>query len=416
MGLPAGNPLKVESVSLPTFAWVALTNGCNLKCTHCQRGLLQKQGLIRQTEMSWKVFKRLDSEVLPHLERIQFGGNNFGEQLCASTWDKFFARVSKRNIGISIVTNGTLLNSERIKAMVEAEVEFNFSLEGAGKASYEAVRGHPFERFFSIIKQTCEEKIKRSGNGARVNLGFTIFHDNIRELTDLIRMADRLGIDRIIVTHFVPWHESQRRQSLVYHKELANRMLEKTKILARELGIRVDLPKPFRIDDRQEKPASPERRHAKPCFHPWRSFSINEKGDVMPCCATSVVMGNLERSSFYEIWNGSKYRRLRRTVNSSHPLVFCRDCVFREIAVGSTEPISFWSDEAFLLAAIGPKQSKNSSSLVFRKMKNRLMKKHWGGRILPYLIEFYRRHGAFYVTDVFDTWLIPLARRFSQKR
>jgi len=410
------NQSQTDSACWPSFAWIAVTNRCNLNCTHCQRDLLMEQGLLKPSEMSWKVFNRLESEVFPHLRRIQFGGNNFGEQLSASNWNTFLEKVSKHNIDISIVTNGTLLNTNRIKAMVRAGVEINFSLEGASKESYEAVRAYRFNRFLDIIKETCEEKTRRPENGAQVNLGYTIFYDNIGEITDLIRMADRLGVDRVIVTHFVPWHERQRRQSLVYHKELSNHMLEKTKQLARELNIRVDLPRPFRIDDSQEKPDARERKLAKPCYHPWRSFSINERGDVMPCCATSVVMGNLERSSFSEIWNGRKYQKLRKTVNSSRPLVFCRDCAFREIDRESSQPISFWSDEKFLLAAIGTEKHLNSSSLLLRKMKNRLKKAKWGEMALPYLMELYRKHGAFYVTDIYDICMTPLSKRPSRKR
>jgi MoaA/NifB/PqqE/SkfB family radical SAM enzyme len=156
-------------------------------------------------EMSWKVFNRLESEVFPYLKRIQFGGNNFGEQLLASNWDSFFERISKFKLGISVVTNGTLLNTSRIKAMVEAGVELNLSLEGVSKEAYEAVRGYKFDKFIGIMKKTCEEKMRMPENGAQVNLGFTIFKDNIREVTDLIGMAARLGVDRIVVTHFAPW-------------------------------------------------------------------------------------------------------------------------------------------------------------------------------------------------------------------
>ncbi len=413
MGKIENNQTLADSHSMPSFAWIAVTNRCNLRCTHCQRGLLKEQGLLRRREMSWKVFQRLKSEVLPHLKRVQFGGNNFGEQLVASKWDDIFAEISKLKIEISIVTNGTLLNPDRIKAMVAAGVELNFSLEGTGKESYERVRGYGFDRFLDNIKQTYEEKIRRPQNGARINLGFTIFHDNIRELTDLIGMAARLDVDRVVVTHFAPWQESQRRQSLVYHKELCNQMLATAKILARELGIRVDLPWPFTANNSQENPDFQQSKLVKPCYHPWRSFSVNEKGDVTPCCATSAVMGNLEETSFHNIWNGSKYRKLRKTVNSTRPLVFCQDCAFRGIEIESNESISFCSNEEFLLAAIGGQQHKNSSSLVLRKMKNRLKKTKWGQRTLPHLVEFYRRHGAFYAADIYDGWLIPMAKKFS---
>jgi hypothetical protein len=84
--------------------------------------------------------------------------------------------------------------------------------------------------------------------------------------------------------------------------------------------------------------------------------------------------------------------------------------------VGSTEPISFWSDEEYLLAAIGPEQRKNSASLTLRKIKKRLRESRWGSKALPHLIELYRRHGAFYITDIYNIWMPPLIKKNSRKR
>ena len=386
---------QTKLVSLPSFAWVAVTNRCNLKCMHCQRELLKEQELVKPRDMPWKIFNKLEAELFPHLERIQFGGNNFGEQLLASNWDSFFERISKFKIGISIVTNAILLNPKRIKAMVDSGGEFNLSLEGITKESYESIRAYKFEKFLNIVKETCLEKIKKSESGARVNLAFTIFRDNISEVTALMRISVQLGVDRVSITHFVPWQESHRHQSLVYHRELANQMLEKTEKLARELNLKADIPRPFRIDKNQDKPILNGIRPLSPCYHPWRSVSINEKGDVMPCCATSVVLGSLESSSFSEIWNGRKYKKLRKTVNSSRPLSFCRNCSFRGIEIHSTNPLAFCSDESILLAAIGPDEHSKSFTLLLRKAKNTLQKTSWGRKLIPYLMELYRRHVAF---------------------
>jgi radical SAM protein with 4Fe4S-binding SPASM domain len=415
-----GSPLMAESAhsrasavsdSMPSFAWIALTSKCNLKCTHCQREFLKSQGLLKPRVMSQQVFEQLESEVLPHLERVQFGGNNFGEQLATSRWDDVFETVGKHEMDISIVTNGMLLNGDRIRAMVDAGVEFNFSLEGASKSTYEAVRGRGFDEFIGIVEQVCREKSSRPETCASVNLGFTLTRDNVRELPDLLELAARLGADRVIVTHFAPWQESQRRQSLVYHKELCNEVLERARNFARGFDLRVDLPEPFGIDADGVDPEPREPPPRKPCYHPWKSFSVNEEGDVMPCCSTSVVMGNLEKSSFHDIWNGRRYRKLRKTVNSSHPLIFCRDCPFRSIDPRSEEQISFWSDEKFLLAAIGTEKHLTTSSMALRKLKTRLKETGWGQKALPHLTELYRRHAAFYVTGIVDKFLLPLTRR-----
>jgi radical SAM protein with 4Fe4S-binding SPASM domain len=287
--------------------------------------------------------------------------------------------------------------------MVEAGVEFNFSLEGATKESYEAVRGHRFEKFFNVIEETCREKNMRRDSGSQVSLGFTVFRDNIRETTEIIRKAAQIGVDRVIVTHFIPWEESQRNQSLAYHKGLSN---------AGELGITVYLPSPFKTDGGGTT-APQDSFPKKKCFHPWKSVSINENGDVMPCCASSVVMGNLGRSSFSEIWNGARYRKLRNTVNSSRPLVFCRNCAFRQIDAGSGKRVSFWSDEEILLGAIGTGERRKSSFMLLRNIKGELRKTRLGRRLLPYLINLYRNHGAFYVSDIHDIWLNYLAGKLS---
>ena len=42
------------------------------------------------------------------------------------------------------------------------------------------------------------------------------------------------------------------------------------------------------------------------CSHPWDWFEILSDGRVFMCCATwlPVIVGNLTKESFEEIWNG----------------------------------------------------------------------------------------------------------------
>jgi MoaA/NifB/PqqE/SkfB family radical SAM enzyme len=131
---------RLSDYAMPTFAWVGLTSHCNLNCGHCQRMHLVKHNLLYPGELSEEIVEKLEAQLFPHLERIQFGGNNFGEPLLASNWDNCFVRVRNLRIRMSLVTNGTLLTPERIRAMVEAGVEFNFSMEGATPQTYEKVR------------------------------------------------------------------------------------------------------------------------------------------------------------------------------------------------------------------------------------------------------------------------------------
>ena len=131
----------------------------------------------------------------------------------------------------------------------------------------------------------------------------------------------------------------------------------------------------------------------------------------MPCCATSVVMGDLEKSSFLEIWNGPKYRKLRKTVNSSQPLSFCGNCGLRGIEVGSSAPLSFCSDENILLAVIGPTNHVRTFTSILRRVKDSLYKVRWGRKLLPCLVEFHRQHGAFSSLEAYSDGFISLLNK-----
>tara|TARA_B100001179_G_scaffold175642_1_gene130910 strand:- start:290 stop:1180 length:891 start_codon:yes stop_codon:yes gene_type:complete len=51
------------------------------------------------------------------------------------------------------------------------------------------------------------------------------------------------------------------------------------------------------------------------CEYPWLSVSIMADGNVVPCTQISnheLVLGNINKNTLEEIWNGKKYQELRR--------------------------------------------------------------------------------------------------------
>lgn len=73
-------------------------------------------------------------------------------------------------------------------------------------------------------------------------------------------------------------------------------------------------------------PIADEKRTASRTYHlcpyPWFSFMIASNGDVVACCRDlehKTVLGNLFEQEFEEIWNGDKYRALRRDLVNRQP-------------------------------------------------------------------------------------------------
>jgi len=48
-----------------------------------------------------------------------------------------------------------------------------------------------------------------------------------------------------------------------------------------------------------------------PCTAGWYNARIRFDGTVMPCCRCYISLGDLNKESFREIWNGRKYLEFR---------------------------------------------------------------------------------------------------------
>lgn len=335
--------------SRPYFAWIAIGGRCNLDCAHCGIPPRDKRD-PDIPELSRSVFEMLKCDLFPYLETCAFGGNNVGEQLLASAWDHYFEEMDQFRFRLILVTNGVLLNRERIAKLVARGAQINLSLEGVTRPTYESIRGPFYDRLISNLQLLKEERRRQPGTGAVVHLGFTVCYDNVRELAQLMEFAARYEVDEVSAHHFVPWYEYQRSQSLVYHKTLGNEWFARAVRRSEELGIRVYLEQPFQIESlAPRRPgAVPSRAPCPdPCFLPWTSVSINEWGLVHPCCGSDMRMGDLNTQEFEEVWNGDRYRRLRSTVNSKQPFPACAACVQRMLFSSSA------AKEANLMRYIG---------------------------------------------------------------
>lgn len=376
--------------SRPSRAWISFAGKCNLKCVHCPRSTLNDI-LVDNNDLSPEVFGKLEKDLLPFLYECKVGGNNLGEQLLAKQWDSFSGRIGKYLFRRYLVTNGLLLNRERITHLVRNGWSIDFSIEGATKETYKAIRGGDFDKFIEIVRECCNQKKNISGTNSKVRFGFTIFYDNIEELIPLIEIGAKIGVDEILVAHLIPTKECQRNQSLVYHKGLYNFFYNKAITRAQKLGVLLKLPSSFPImkmngENGNGKDCSNGEK-SKKCYHPWTSASINEKGDVFPCCVFDKPMGNLREANFNEVWNGRKFQKIRSTVNSSRPIGNCRNCPLR----GDEYTHLFCNEERELLSIIGITNNFDTVFFIRSKVREVLGGSTCGKKIIGKFKSVYRK-------------------------
>ena len=354
--------------SRPRNAWLALTDKCNLKCRHCPRSLQPEAGR-EASDLSEEVFDQLERELFPFMERCVLGGNNLGEPLMAERFDELLERMTQFGMRPELISNATLLSPERIKKITKSQGVFLISVEGVGK-TYEKIKGIPWANVLKAIEALNEaRKAQGTSNDTLIILGLTAFYENIEQLLDLVELKS-LGVDEIMVHHLSPCREEHRYQSLIYHRSTCNRAFDQARRRAEELGLKMHLPDNFPLKSLAEPHEGSAQSHQgassfKPCFLPWQSVSIDEAGRVMPCCASQMFMGDLKRASFMEVWNSSRYQRLRATVNSEKPLEDCRTCPLRQDNM-----------EVSLLKGISQSPSDQLSIKTFlvKKVRERLLK------------------------------------------
>jgi MoaA/NifB/PqqE/SkfB family radical SAM enzyme len=82
-----------------------------------------------------------------------------------------------------------------------------------------------------------------------------------------------------------------------------------------------------RVDGASGIPA-PKSATISKCEAPWRWLVVNNRGDCLPCCYLQGTVGNLERQTAEEIWNGTPMQELRSSIAGGevHPLCQGASC------------------------------------------------------------------------------------------
>lgn len=372
---------RIALESLPVRAWLAFTSRCNLNCLHCPRGSASDRPRS-EMDMEPSLFQRIEKQLLPYLNACRVGGNNLGEQTLARQCDDYLKRLSDYPMARCLVTNGTALKPETAKILVAYGWTVDFSTESATEDTYRQIRHADFERFLGIVRETCRSKAQFGSNDSVVRFAFTAFYDNLDQLPELVTLTESLGVDEIVVTHLIPMSEAQRFQSLAYHRGLSNQVFRVSAERAQKLGIPILLPPPFAVRSMESaSDVSREQTSSAPplrCLHPWTSISIDEQGDVYPCCIYEKPLGNLHKSDLVSIWNGKRYRHLRKTVNSHRPPSNCQHCPLR----GSTYTSHHCNDAESLLRQIGPTDVVDSSFFFRMKVRQFLNRSSLGSYLL----------------------------------
>jgi radical SAM protein with 4Fe4S-binding SPASM domain len=228
--------------------------------------------------MGWDVFEAALSQAgALGVPRLVF--HTTGESLLHKELPRMVRVAKERRFQVFLSTNGMLLDKRRATELLEAGLDqLRFSIEGASKETYEAVRvGGRHDRLLANM-----QGLRRLRDETHSPMGITVNSVYMKETAPEVEQFYRTYGP--LVDH-IEW---------TYLGNQGNHMPE---IVARSSTV-------------------PTRRRAvRPCDQLWRSLVVSWNGDVTVCCVdleNEMTVGNVLRDTLGRIWRNEQYQRYRR--------------------------------------------------------------------------------------------------------
>lgn len=328
----------VQTSALPSKLILQTTDVCNLDCPMCQLPAAEKR-----KHMSESLFRRVVDELFSTL--VELHPTNLGEPLASPWFGDLCAAMHQYGVVLDLTTNGTLLDPRRIDWILPIARDIKVSFDGATPATFERLRRNArFDQVCANVRALAAGLRSVTVRRPVLALQMTLMRSNYRELPELIRLAQRLGAQRVKAYHLFSFRPDMDEESLLLEPGLWEPVLADALQVGADLGIELQLAEPMSTDLAAVS-------HGEVCHLPWHETWVDLDGSVLPCHSHGGERaGDLTLTPFSAIWNGELYQRIRQGFANRRPAWNCDGCgmtcrkAFEHAAV-PYDPASFLSPQ-----------------------------------------------------------------------
>ena len=250
-------------------AWLHLTDSCNLKCKYCHfpHNPLDMHIDIALSSIE-TIFRVANRERASRVHIKYMGGEpllQYNNIITISNYAKKIAKESDIELDELIVTNGLLLDTQKIKKIKELDIKLTISLDGIGR--YNAQRADILST--NRIMDAINLSIK---NGLLPNISVVVNEKNIDGLAQLVSWILKRGLrfNLILV-----------RNSLFYQdKFLEQKIIDG--LLKTFETIEENLPK-YNIINSMFERLTPLNAHSKTCGAGENYLVFDPRGEIAKC-------------------------------------------------------------------------------------------------------------------------------------
>lgn len=309
------------------------THHCNLKCIFCDVPIRNAKR-IDLPEDKWISVTRELCKLNPQTVTISGGGEPLLRINLLLTVIKM---LYSHEIGIELITNGTLISDDMAKTIAECCDDYRTSLHATSIKIDEFLRGmkSSIELSFEGIKKIVYWKNKMKRENPKIDIAMVITQFNVNEIEKMIKKASSLGVNKVSLRIVHKWGEKYRPSQK--QMEDLKKNLKKYENLAAKNNL--NLFYDFLVDnvfsETNEINVKTEIPKSQPlCMLPFREIVIFADGRVAPCCnfiiepEESMAIDSIKKKTLSEVWFGEKFNYLRRMMKKDEDKLpkTCKEC------------------------------------------------------------------------------------------
>ena len=287
----------------------ALTQACTYNCVYCYGQLQYNKG----TSLSRKAIIRfLDDCATIGVKAVSFVSD--GESTCSPHLFEAINHGYRNGIDMALGTNGYLLEKHRLPDMLPLLTYLRFNISAGEPRRYAEIHGCPeaaFEKVINTIKKAVTIKQQKNLD-VTIGLQMVLMPSFGDQIVPLCNLGADLGVDYLVIKHCSDDENGTLGVNYSQYEELRP-LLEKAESYSTP---------DYLVKAKWSKILSGGKRNYRQCYGPPFILQISGTGLVAPCGMlfnekySQYHIGNINDTSFMEIWQSDRYRAVMKAISS----------------------------------------------------------------------------------------------------
>jgi radical SAM protein with 4Fe4S-binding SPASM domain len=216
--------------------------------------------------------------------------------------------ASSRGIYTATSTNAHYLNDKNARKTIESGLDrLIISIDGTTQETYQSYRvGGKLDKVLEGTRNLVRWKKELKSKTPHLVFQFLVVKPNEHQIAEVQQLAKEIGVDKVGL-----------KTAQIYDYAQGSPLIP-------------TIEKYSRYQLQEDGSYKIKNKLINHCWKMWHSCVITWDGLVVPCCFDKDAyyrLGDVQKQSFKELWQGKKYQQFRQTlIKSRSQIEMCKNC------------------------------------------------------------------------------------------